>query len=265
MTEGDVLGRLECDGWAVVDLLDPSQVRAARTIYDEVGLPSDHDFYASPANAWGPVARDINRRLIDLVAGPAATLLPDHRAFMAGFTSKGARSERTILFHQDWTYTDERRWRAAFLWCPLVDVDAATGALSVVPRSHRWSDAIRPSREVEPTEPFQDRLAAMAVTVPLAAGQAVAFDPAVLHGSGPNLADRERPAFTMAFAPAAASLLHFHLEANGSLSGYRVDEAFFTEHPYRTRPVGRDPVDPWAPAMTADALAAALGAAPGRP
>src|SRR6185436_576497 len=100
-----------------------------------------------------------------------------------------------------WTYTDERRARPVFFWCPLVDAGPENGGLAVVPGSHRWLTGIRPSRSVEATEAVRDEIAALAVDLTLRAGQAVAFDPALLHGSGPNPTDEPRPAFTVAVVP----------------------------------------------------------------
>lgn len=255
---GSLADTVARDGFAVVDLLDDAGVARALEVVAGAALAPDHDFYASPALSWGPVAAAIDQQLKDIAAPTTRRLLPDHRAFLAGITSKGASSTRTIKFHQDWTYTDERRWRVVFLWCPLVDVDATNAALCVVPGSHRWSDHIRPSREQEATEHFQERLAERAVCIPLRAGQALAFDPAALHGSGTNHTDRPRPAFTMAYAPVDAPLVHFHLDPTGDLTGYAVDAAFFTEHPYRTRPSGYPAVTPHAPALTEATLADAI-------
>lgn len=247
------------DGWAVIDLLDPAAIVGVRGIIDAVDLDRAHGFYASPAASWGALARSIDRELKDTVAPHAARVLPGMQPFLAGITSKGARSDSVISFHQDWTYTDERSWRVVFLWCPLVDVSERNGALRVVPGSHRWSADIRPSRSVEVTEGLQQQLLERSTCVNLRAGQALAFDPATLHGSGPNETDEVRPAFTMAFTDPAAQLLHFHLGEDGRLEGFVVDEAFFTEHPYRTRPTRYVSCPPHASALTEATLRAAMG------
>jgi hypothetical protein len=245
-----------------VDLLDAEGVAEARTVVDDARLAPDHGFFASPAMAWGPVARDVDRRLKALVGPAAARILPGLRPFMAAITSKGARSTTVIPFHQDWPYTDERRWRATFLWCPLVDTDEANGTLRVVSGSHAWSDHLRPSRLQEASLALEDELAARSEAVPLRAGQAVAFDPATFHGSEGNHADRARPALTVAFVPAEAPLLHFHEAPDGTLEGFRVDDRFFTENTYRARPEGYPTVTPHAPVLTEATLVTAMARHP---
>jgi hypothetical protein len=249
---------VEIAGWTVIDLLDPDEVAAATACIASMRLPEDHGFFASPAQAWGPVARSVDRQLKALVGPRLARALPDHRPFLAGITSKGRRSDQPIPFHQDWTYTDERRHRPVFFWCSLVDTDLSNGGLSVVPGSHRWSTGIRPSREHEASEGLQSELAARAQPVALRAGQAVVFDPAMFHGSGANHTDAPRPAFTVAVVPNEAELLHFHETSDGSLLGFRVDEDFFTMNAYRTCPSGYPSIEPFERAITRTDLVDAL-------
>lgn len=258
------LGAIGRSGWTTCTLLDPEAVGLAQQIVDGVDLDAGHGFYASPAMSWGPLATEVDRRLKELVVPRLRGRLPGYRPLLAGITSKGESSDTVIELHQDWTYVDERRWQTVFLWCPLVDVDEDNGALAVVPGSHRWSRDIRPSRSREAAHGLQDVLWPRATVVPLRAGQALAFDPAVLHGSGANRTAARRPAFTIAFVPEEAELLHFHLDDEGRLEGFKVDEAFFTENPYRARPVGSyAPAEPFAPVLTEATLRRSLGAAAG--
>ena len=260
MQRSTTVSEVSRSGWTVVDLLDSAEVRTATEVWHGLGLESEHEFFATPAMAWGDAAQAVDRKLRELISPAAKRVLPNFRAFFGATTSKGARSTTVIPFHQDWTYTDERTTRAVFLWCPLVDVDGDNGALRVVPGSHQWSEAIRPSRITEASTGFQDELKAVSQLIPLRAGQALAFDPATFHGSGPNLTDSQRPALTLAFVEDGAQLVHFHERAHGELEGFQVDDAFFTQNPYRTRPCGYPAFKPDRRATTADDLRSALNA-----
>jgi hypothetical protein len=252
------LQALQRDGYATATVFGPRDVRAIRAALADFDLPDDHGFFASPAFAPGTTARAFDLQVREIVAPALDALLPGYRPFMVAATTKGRRSSTPIKFHQDWTYTDERQHRPIFLWCPLVDVDEGNGALRVVPGSNRWTSAIRPSRRLEVTERHQDQLDRLARTLILRAGQAVVFDPATLHGSGPNPTDAERPAVTIAVAPAGAELVHFHECDDGSLVGAVVDDRFFTMHPYGTAPTGYPALAAWDRAVSDDDLAAAL-------
>lgn len=231
-------------------LLAPDAVREIRDAIGGFDLADDHGFFASPAHRPGPMSRDFDLFVRDRVSTRLREAIPGHRPFMVAVTSKGARSEQEIKFHHDWTYTDERRSRAVFLWCPLVPVGPTNASLMVVPGSHHWSCSIRPSRPFEVTEPFQADYRRFARTCRLEAGDALAFDPATLHGSGPNRLNTPRPAITIALVPDDADLVHFHLDAEGTLSGAAVDDAFFTCHPYGEAPVQYPTIEPWAEATS---------------
>ena len=250
---------LEREGWAIVDLLTPTQVEAARQVIDDLGLPERHEFFATPAQAWGDVAFAVDAELKAIAAEQLSAMLPGHRPFLAGTTSKGAHDGAPIKFHQDWTYTDEERTRPVFFWCPLVDCDQHNGGMLVVPASNHWPRHLRPSRNHEPSEQLQEELAARAVPVTLRSGQALAFDPATFHGSVPNRSSTRRPAFTIAVVANGAELVHYHESDDGRLEGFIVDDTFFTTNPYRTRPNGYPTFEPAGRSLREDDLRTALG------
>jgi ectoine hydroxylase-related dioxygenase (phytanoyl-CoA dioxygenase family) len=166
---------------------------------------------------------------------------PDWQPFLGAFISKGARSDNPLDLHQDWTYTEEPEVRARLLWCPLVDVDASSGALLVAPGSHTWSQQLRGSGSVP--APLEARAAALdpdrdLVAVKVRAGQAVEYDPALLHGSAPGSDRGVRPVAAIAFAPPGATLVHYHQEGEGPVERFIIDESYYTLQPFGSRPDG---------------------------
>jgi hypothetical protein len=248
---------LSTQGHTAVPLLAAATCLELDEAIQRFGLAEDHAFFASPAHAFGAPAQGFDRTAKALVADAVTAVLPGHVPFFVAATTKGARGE-DVRYHQDWTYTDEREVRPVFLWCPLVDVDGDNGTLSVIPGSHRWSDSIRPSREIQVTEDLQADLEPLGRPVDLRAGEALVFDPATFHGSGPNHTDRRRPAVTIATVPFGTDLVHFHEHPDGRLQGARVDPDFFTAHPYGTPPTGYPEVAPWTTAVTAAELTRAI-------
>lgn len=247
-------------GFTLVDFLGRSEVRSLRRLFREFGLDPHHSFFASPAHAYGAKARRFHEEAKEIVDPLVQELLPDHEVFMVAAITKGRRRGGPVIFHHDWTYTDERRHRTVFLWCPLVDTGPRNGGLEVIPGSHRWTTAIRPSRSIEVTEPprLQQEFAHRAMPVAVRAGQAAVFDPALIHGSGRNTTLRQRPAFTAATAPRGVDLLHFHFDADEHLVGAKVDDAFFTINPYGTPPTRYPAIDPWDREVREADLAVAL-------
>lgn len=250
--------RVRRDGYTTLSLFDAVTCDVLADLVLAAMPDPAPEFFASPAHGWGDLAEALHLDVLDVVGPQLRRDFPEHRVFMVAATVKGPTGGM-VKYHQDWTYTDERYHRPLFLWCPLVDVDEASGVLRMVPGSHRGAErTVRASvgmhgRHV--TEPYQAVLDECATGRPMRAGEAIAFEPATIHGSGPNTTGQVRPAITIALVPHGATLVHFHAGAEG-LSGHLVDDGFFTRHDYATRPSGPSTVTPWAPCITDGDIAA---------
>jgi ectoine hydroxylase-related dioxygenase (phytanoyl-CoA dioxygenase family) len=248
-------GQLAVDGYATIDLLDDDAVAKLTERFEGLGIADDVPFLATPNDLDRDAAEAVDAHLKDVVGPLLDDLLPDHDIFLAGFISKGAGVGGEVQFHQDLTYTDERRYRSVLLWIPLVDVDDSNGALQVVPGSHRWTTGIRAGGLDElPTAGLQAEFRRLAVTVPLKAGQAVIYDAALVHGSSPNTAEQVRPAVAIATAPSGAGLVHFHM-TDGGVQGYAIDAGFFTRQSLREEPQGYPEIDLWAEPVERESFA----------
>lgn len=245
------------EGYGVVDLLDAATVeQLLAAVHQKLGPASDA-FWASSAQAPRATASDIDRWIKQELALRLGHLLPGTEPFLAAVITKAGPDGCAVSFHQDWTYTDEREHRAVLAWIPLVDVDEGSGAMRVVPGSHRWVDGIRPGGAPLPTDAFQDRFAERATTVVMRAGQALVYDPALVHGSWPNRVERDRPVLAVASAPLGAELWHFHVAPDGALDGYVIDPSYYTQQEFSSVPPG-PPRGAWSAAVTVDDLGRAL-------
>lgn len=241
------IARLDEQGYARFDALRPDDVEQLLAVHHGLDLPLEMGFFATHA-ALPPHLRRPVCDAVDRVVTPALLrAVGEVRVFASALLSKGADAP-SLPFHQDLTFTDERRHRSYTCWVALVDTDLASGALSVVPGSHRWVDGLRPGGPNEtPTARWQIELARLSVDVPLAAGQALVWDAALVHGSHPNRSGAHRPAATVAFAPATAELEYFHRQGDGPVEGFAIDEShFYTDRPFVHRPHGPATVVPWA-------------------
>jgi len=233
------------EGYRTVPLLDRGAVRGLREHFDGLDLPAHHGFFATSDNGSRELARAVDQLLKRELSPRLEPLIPGYEPFLAAFISKGAGEGVVVDFHQDWTYTDERRHRAVICWIPLVDTSAANGTLRVLPGSHRWTTGLRASGAGHATDPLQDALGALADTVEVEAGTAFVYDPALVHGSFANPTDDVRPIAAIALAPRVAPLVHFHQDDRGSLGGWVIDESHYTTRPFGTRPAGDPTIEPW--------------------
>jgi len=252
---------LRAAGFTTGVVLDDDQCRRLVALFDSLGLPADHEFVATCNDLPREQATAVHDEVLDIVGPSLAREFPDLRPFLAGFISKGPATSTPTSFHQDLTYTDERADRAVLLWIPLIDVDERSGALAVVPGSHRWTDGIRPAGAVElPTEPLQGELGAAAVQLDLRAGEAVIYDPALVHGAGANRSTRVRPAVAIALAPVGAPLVHAHV-VDGGVVCHELDDDHYRHHGVFDLPTDRPELDAWAGTVTTAELRRAAAAA----
>ncbi len=227
-------------GYVVVDLLDGALVhrlrdevaslyRGERSGFHSTLMSRDHEYRMSVLPSIGPA--------VDPFLG---SLLERYEIFAASLTVKWPDDESELPPHQDWTMVDEERFRSVAVWCPLVDTDESNGALRVLPGSQKILDHLRCS----PANPVEIIAEEGLITidelelVPARAGQAIIFDNAVLHGSGPNRSGVWRPAVTLACKPVEAQLLHHYLAdpATSEVERFEVDREFFTQLVIGERP-----------------------------
>ncbi len=91
--------------------------------------------------------------------------------------------------HQDWR-SMQGSLNAMVVWMPLVDVNAALGALEIVPGSHRWG--LLPSEQDEWYRKVAEAERFTYQSVEVAAGDALFFSALLLHRSGNNVTDAIR-------------------------------------------------------------------------
>lgn len=238
----DLEAELDEVGFVVVDLLSSAQVALLAEIAERVYVDDRTGFHASNLSGQHEYRHAVAREVQPVLEPIVSPLLVDHESYTASLLMKWPDEDSAFHTHQDWTMVDEQRYRTVNAWCPLVDTDESNGALRVLPGSHRVLRAIRCSPmppQGSESPGWQVGWEEM-VAVPVAAGQALIFDHAVLHSSGPNRSPRPRPAVAAAFKPREAELRHWYLPdpTSDRLEVFSIDAAFFADIDIGSRPEG---------------------------
>lgn len=227
-------------GYVVIDLLSSAQLNTLSDITERLYVDEKYGFHASNLSSQHAYRHAVYTEAGPILEAAVDGLFVDHHPFTSSLLMKWPDEDSAFNAHQDWTMVDEARFRTVNVWCPLVDTDANNGALRVLPGSHRVLDAIRCS----PMPPagcespgWQVRWDEMD-PVEVRAGQALVFDHALLHSSGPNFSDVVRPAVAVAFKPKEAPLYHWYLPdpSERTLEVMSVDSAFFADVNIGSRP-----------------------------
>lgn len=193
---------MERDGYFVMPGFAAALVPRLRAVYrDMLGAMASSDAYhqlpMTGTNWVGDLA--LRTRVLaevgSIVAPQFDAILDDHRLVGAGFRVKYGGEESFLPLHQDPTQGDEDRYYVMNFIVPLIDTRSENGALQVVPGSHRVMPKLR-SLDLEDradTLDLHDVLGPLTTTIPMRAGDAIFYFQSILHGSGPNVEQEERP------------------------------------------------------------------------
>jgi hypothetical protein len=166
-------------------------------------------FYSLMANTY-ETNKVIQKALLEILHNFFETHFTGYKILNTSFLAKPADTKEEFLLHQDWCYTDERSYNAYNIWIPLTDVNAENGAMFFLPCSHLWFENYRSgSLHSSRITSADDTLKPYLQTVPLKKGQVILFNPAVFHGSHPNLSNQNRLVVTSTILPQEAPFLYF--------------------------------------------------------
>jgi Phytanoyl-CoA dioxygenase (PhyH) len=214
------------DGFAVLpSLLSGDEVEVARREVEAALRQPLPPGCERPHNTLAPLRW--NQPLIELmlsarrrVEAVAEAVTADDLRWISGYVSlKEARSP-ALCWHQDWWCWDhpatfEPEPPQVAVLCYLEPTTAETGALRVLPGSHRQSTSLHAAlREADalgdeiPLEHPAMSDQEEQVTVAVEAGDAVAIDYRLLHGTHPNRGGRRRSCLILNFVPSWRLLPH---------------------------------------------------------
>jgi hypothetical protein len=212
------------DGFAELPaLLSPQELGVLHTLL-EGRTPDPAGACERPHNTLLPLRWD--DPIVDLVLGDRARVArlrecagASNLRWISGYMSIKEPRTPPLWWHQDWWCWDHPvSFRAApaqlALLVYLRDTDRGNGALRVLPGSHLRSSPIHAllpeahgdaAAELDASHPAFADLPGQ-VTLPLRAGDAVALDYRLLHGTHANASDTRRDAVLLTFVPSWAEL-----------------------------------------------------------
>lgn len=213
------------DGFVVLDrFLEPGEFADVRAAVDALAATCPGSYCSRPNNTLLPLRwndrivrlfLDSERRVRILTEALCAVDLK----WISGYVSiKEARSP-ALWWHQDWWCWDHavsyrRAAPQVAVLCYLTATDERNAALRVLPGSHHRSSPIHASlpephsKAADDLEPGHVAISDHPdqVTLRLEAGDAVAIDYRLLHGTHGNSSDARRDCILLSFTPAWAEL-----------------------------------------------------------
>lgn len=131
--------------------------------------------------------------------------------------NKPARNGKATPAHQDGYYFNLTPNEALTLWIPLEPVDEENGCVNYIPGSHLHGVRPHGSSRVlgfsQTITDYSDADRATEVLVPAKPGDLLAHHSLTIHGAGPNISERGRPAFGVVYFAQRAKVDTVALEA----------------------------------------------------
>jgi len=229
--------KLDKEGFVQMPFADPNTLRDLLGLFDQLqadrtDIPLD-TLYTCLKNSDRDYAKLMNDRLRDILKHRMDHTFQQYKNSSFTFQIKGLGKNSELYVHQDFSFTDERKFRSYTFWLTLMDSYPENGGLHMLKYSHKHLQNTR-GGGIDPV--FKDvQELAKPVLEPLImkAGDLVVFDCAMAHYSPPNYTSNIRVSvMTNLIHEEAGFLLHFGKSSGSTLAidVYEVPDDFFMRY-----------------------------------
>jgi hypothetical protein len=227
------------NGYVVLNLLNENEIEQCLKIYQITDSNVSKEKYNTLEINEENHRQFISDELAKIIAAPILKNLREYKIFGYNFAIKKAKTKIKFDAHLDDEHADESKYECVNVWIPLVDVNEKNGALYLIKGSHKLN---HPPRGIGLPFAYEKSLKFIeeaSTPISLKAGQAIFFSPRMIHGSGFNKTDYDRPAIIVGLAPQNAPLyvLMTHDKIEHSFyEKFEIDERFFHKVQIGKRP-----------------------------
>ncbi len=213
---------LEQNGFVIIPFLKMDEVNNLNSFYNEVHQRQEPPLFIENIHmtTWCEdldYKLSISNGLTNLFSEASENYFKNYRRLNNVFIVKKSGQQTTFKVHQDWNVVDETKHQSVNVWVPLHNVDENTGALWVLKGSHKINRKIRGAGYLFPDYgAYTKALEKEAVSVKLKAGEAIVFYHSVIHGSPPNLSNKNREAACFSVIPKDAPLCIYFQPTKGA-------------------------------------------------
>jgi|ERR1043165_3467831 hypothetical protein len=182
-------------------------VTQAKRIYEKDSAV----FTMSNWNSDPSLRTSIHEHILKIVNEELMNKTCDYLPKLAVYSAKGPGQDGKVKLHQDWSMVDEVESRSISFWVALEDIDASSGPLQMIRRTHLTANF---PRGINTPYCFEDVATELekkfSEIVLMKKGDALVFDHRIIHGSMPNVSEKSRFAVVIAMKPVEAKLLHYY-------------------------------------------------------
>ncbi len=182
------------NGYMVIPFLNQEEISILTDFYNQ-----EHNIEAEKGGMFYSLySKDLDYRqrvhskIAELVKPKLDLLFKDYKNIVNTFITKKPGPASEFYVHQDTTALDEFEHSPLSIWIPLQDMTSDNGAMAVVEKSHWFFSPYRSISFKQPFAAINNTLRQYLKPIYMKAGEALVFDPRVVHNSMPNLSDKDR-------------------------------------------------------------------------
>jgi hypothetical protein len=202
---------LDRQGYVVLPFFQPEEVQSMKKYYDDFTPDMGRPFHSTLMCEDMDYRKGVHEHLKSVYERPLKEHFTEaYIPFIGSYAVKEPGGNSAWALHQDWTFTEEDKFRSVVVWSPLRDIDLDIGCLGMFAGSHDFQRTLRGRGTVseysEVAELIRDRYLTF---IPMKAGETIVFYTSTLHYSPPNQSDAPRISATVMMIPKAARMLHY--------------------------------------------------------
>lgn len=220
-----------------------NQVHQVYIAFDEKNKLSEQRHFYGVNYSLNILSKTENQHLVETITDIILPALEEHfcdyRILGVTFITKPPITNETFVYHQDWSYTNEKEHAFATCWVPLYDTNTNNGCMSVIEGTHRSFETYRSDTLDSARIPFDEIPGEIRTDVEMKAGQCLVFHQALFHGSYPNITNRSRPVLAFVVKNKLSPVIYY-INSGKGVKGYHVSDDDFnrmlTEIPHSSLP-----------------------------
>ncbi len=181
-------------GYAIVPFLNEIQLNAVKTFYEQehsLSLKNGGMFYSLYSKDLAYRKR-VHETLHTIFSPLLEHYFVNYKNIVNTFITKASGPDSEFYVHQDTTALDEYQHSPLSIWIPLQDITPENGALGVIEKTQWFFSPFRGISFKAPYQTINTELRSYLKPIYLKSGEAIFFDPRIVHHSMPNISGKDR-------------------------------------------------------------------------
>jgi len=235
LRNSEISNLLDSKGVASIPFSEPTFIDSLKECFDQIhpvwNETMNTGYYFSIYGDGSDYRKQIFEVFYPILKNQLDDIFSDYKVLAIIAQVKGVGANSSVNIHQDLTVVDESKYKSYTLWIPLQDSTEKNGAISFLEGSHKVFRSIRAHTIDYLFGNAESNIYENSKQYQIAKGEALIFDAATIHFSGPNISEKPRISIAVSIVAKEAETQIFHYDRfkpfDGSLDRYTVPENFW--------------------------------------